>query len=80
MKEFAALRAKTFTYLTENNNQDKKVKGTKQCVIKLKVKFEGYKNCLESTQPETKKNQLKKNKVNADSLRENHKEFMKNTN
>ena len=29
MKEFAALRAKTFTYLTENNNQDKKVKGTK---------------------------------------------------
>ena len=29
MKEFAALRAKTFTYLTENNNQDKKAKGTK---------------------------------------------------
>ena len=30
MKEFAALRAKTYCYLTDNNNEDKKPKGTKK--------------------------------------------------
>ena len=34
MKEFAALRAKTYSCLTENNDEDKKAKGTKKCVIK----------------------------------------------
>ena len=29
MKEFAELRAKTYSYLTDNNNEDKKAKGTK---------------------------------------------------
>ena len=34
MKEFAALRAKRYSCLTENNDEDKKAKGTKKCVIK----------------------------------------------
>ena len=32
MKEFAALRAKTYSYLTDNNDQYKKA--TNKCVIK----------------------------------------------
>ena len=36
IKEFAALRPKTYSYLTDSNNKDKKAKGTKKCVIKRK--------------------------------------------
>ena len=32
----------------------KKPKGTKKCVIKRKLKFVGYKNCLEAIQLEIK--------------------------
>ena len=31
MKEFAGLRAKTYSYLKENNNEDKKEKAQKMC-------------------------------------------------
>ena len=75
-KEFAALRAKTYSYLTGNNDEDKKAKGTKKCVIKRKLKFEDYKNCLEATQLKNKINQLEENNVDAESLKENHKEFI----
>ena len=37
-----------------------------------------YKHYLEATQCENKINQLEKSKVDLDSLRQNHKEFMKN--
>ena len=46
MKEFVGLRAKTYSYLKDNNDEDKKAKGTKKCVIKRKLKFQDYKNCL----------------------------------
>ena len=49
MAKFAGLRAKTYTYLIDDGSEDKKAKGTKKCVIKRKVKFENYKNCLEAT-------------------------------
>ena len=49
MKEFAALRAKTYSYLTGINDEDKKAKGTKNCVIKEKLKLEDGKNCSEAT-------------------------------
>ena len=52
MKEFVALKAKTYGYLTDSKNEDKNVKGTKKCVIKRKLKFEDYKNCLVVTQLE----------------------------
>ena len=73
MKEFAILRAKTYSYLTDKNNEDKQSKDTKKCVIK-KLKSEDYKNCLEATQLERKINKLEKNKVNIDSLKEKYKE------
>ena len=48
MKQFATLREKTYSYLTENNNKDKK--GTRKCFIKRKLKFQDCKNCLSVTQ------------------------------
>ena len=77
MTEFAALRAKTYSYSTDNKDEDKKAKGTKKCVIKRKLKFEDYKHCLEPTQLENKINHLQKRNLNVDNLRENHKEFIK---
>ena len=44
--EFVALRPKTFSYLIDDGNSDKKAKGTKKCVIKQRLKFNGYRNCL----------------------------------
>ena len=36
MKEFVALRAKTCAYLTDDDSEDKKAKGTNKCVVKRK--------------------------------------------
>ena len=46
MKEFCALRAKTYTYLMEDDSEMKKAKGVKRCVIKRRLIFENYKNSL----------------------------------
>ena len=50
--KFVELRAKTYSYLIDDGSEDKKVKSTKKCVIKRKIQFENYKNCLEATQLE----------------------------
>ena len=41
----------------------KKQKAQIECVIKRKLKFKNYKNCLEVTQLENKINYLEKNKT-----------------
>ena len=46
MKEFSAFRAKTYSYLMDDNSEVKKSKGTKKCVIKRELMFENYKDCL----------------------------------
>ena len=46
MKEFCTLRAKTYSYLMDDNSEIKKSKGTKKCVIKGEPMFENYKDCL----------------------------------
>ena len=43
--EFVTLRPKTSSYLTDDG-KEKKAKGTKKCVIKRMIKFNGYKNYL----------------------------------
>ena len=48
MKEFVGLRAKTYGYLKDNNDEDKKAKGTKMCVIKRKLKFQDHKNVIDA--------------------------------
>ena len=47
--KFVELRAKTYSYLIDDGSE---VKSTKKCVIKRKIQFENYKNCLEATQLE----------------------------
>ena len=54
----------------------KKQKPQKSVSENKKLKFDDNKHCLEATQLENKTNQLEKNKVNADSLGEYHKEFI----
>ena len=61
MKEIVGLRPKTYSYLKDNNDKDKKAKGTEKCVIKRKLKFEDCKNCLEAAQTENKISHLEKN-------------------
>ena len=46
MKEFCALRAKAYAYLMDDGSEKKKAKGTKKCVMKRRLMFENYKDCL----------------------------------
>ena len=46
MKEFAAPRPKTYSYLMDDGNTDKKTEGTKKFVIKRILKFNDYNNCI----------------------------------
>ena len=46
MKEFCTLRPKPYAYLLDNDNEKKKAKGIKKCVIKRELMFENYKNSL----------------------------------
>ena len=62
MKKFVGLRAKAYSYLKDNNDEDKKEKCAKKCVIK-KIKFKDYKNCLKASQIENKINYLEKKKT-----------------
>ena len=48
MTEFVGLRAKTCSYLLDDGSKNKKVKDTKNCVIKRNLKFENYKKLFRS--------------------------------
>ena len=45
MKEFCGLRAKTYTYLMEDDSERKKAKGVKRCAVKRLI-LENYKDSL----------------------------------
>ena len=60
VKESVGLRAKTYSQLKDNNDEDKTAKDTKKCARKRKLKFEDYKNCLEEAQIENEINHLQK--------------------
>ena len=78
MTKFVGLRAKTYNYLINHGSEDKIAKGAKKCVIKRQLKFENYKNCLEATQVDNKIKYLEKTKINMDSPKRYHKEFIRN--
>ena len=59
------------------SNEDEKVKHTKKYVIKRKFNYGKYKSYLEATQLENKINHLEKYGTDVDSLKEDHKEFIK---
>ena len=46
MKEFVALKAKTYSYLMDDDTEHKKAKRTKNYVIKRRLMFKNYKDCL----------------------------------
>ena len=46
MKKFVALRAKILGYLMDDDTEHKKAKGTKKCVLKKRLMFENYTDCL----------------------------------
>ena len=54
MTKVVGLRTKTYSYLIDDGSEDKKARDTKKCVIKRKLKFVNYKNCLEATQLDNK--------------------------
>ena len=56
----------------------KKTEGKKKCTIERKHKIQDYESCLEATQLKNEINHLEKAKVDVDSLKQNHKEFIKN--
>ena len=77
------MRANTYSYLIDDGSEDKKAKGRKECVIKKKLEFENYKNCLKAYQLENKINLtlLIKNKIDIDNFfrsKRRHQEIIKN--
>ena len=71
--DFATLIPKTYSFLTDGTDKNKKPNGTKNFVTKPIIKVKDYKNCFEATQIENKINQLeKKNKFFVNSFKENH--------
>ena len=54
MKNFVGLRAKAYSYIIDDRSENKKAKGTKTCVVKIKLKFEDSENCLKAIQLENK--------------------------
>ena len=72
MKKFVRLRAKTYSYLKDNNNDE----GTKKCVIERNLKFRDYKKYLKASQIEKKINYLENKKIDVDCLKEDIKEFV----
>ena len=50
----------------------KKATGTKRFVTRRKIKFKNYKKFLEATQLENRINHLEKNKIDIESLKNDH--------
>ena len=69
---YVGLREKTFT-LQMMIVKTKKATGTKRFVTRRKLKFKNYKNFLEATQLENRINHLEKNKIDIESLKNDHK-------
>ena len=76
--KFVGLRSKTYSYLKDNNDEGKKTKGAKGCVVKRKLKFKDYKNWLKSSQIINTVNYLEKKGINVDTLKEDRRGFIKN--
>ena len=46
IKKFCAHRAKTYTYLMDDDSEKEEAKGIKKCVTKRRLMFENYKDSL----------------------------------
>ena len=77
MKKIVEFIEKTCSYLNDNNDEDRKAKSTKTCIMKRKLKFEDCKNCLQPAQIERKINYLEEKKIDVDSLEQDKNKFVK---
>ena len=68
MIRFVGLQEKTYSYLIDDGSEDKKAKGTKKCVIKIKLKFKHHKDWLEANYLNNVINCLGTNEINIHSL------------
>ena len=71
--EFVALRPNTYSYFMNDGNTDRKGKGTKKCVIKTILKFNGYKTCLLNNKVILKSRQRFKSELQSVFTEENNK-------
>ena len=68
MKEFVGLRPKSYSFLKDDDSEDKKSKGTKKRVMKRKLEFEDYRHCLETTQIKNKIDHSERKNLNVENL------------
>ena len=68
-----------YSYLKDNDDEYKKVKGAKSCVIRRKRKFKDYKKCLKTSQTVNITNYLERKEIDVDCLKEDKKEYIKNS-
>ena len=71
------LRANTYSYLTDNNDESKKGKGKRKFGNEKKTYIERLQKLFRSKSLENKIIRLNNNKISVKTLTENHKEFMK---
>ena len=72
------IETKTYDYFADNIDEKKKEKDIKKCAIKWKLKFKDSKICPEANQLKNEINHSEKSKLDLDSLKLNHKEFIQN--
>ena len=78
MKELVGLCPEIYSCLNDSDDECKKAKGTNNCVVKTKLKFQDYEKCLKASQIINTVNYLEKKGINIDSLKEDKKQFIKN--
>ena len=69
MTKFVTLTPKIYSYLKDNNDEGKKAEGTKNRVIKRKLKFKDYKNCLKASRIIDIINYLERKEIDVDCLK-----------
>ena len=76
--KFVSLSSKAYSYLKDINDECKKEKGTKKCVVKRKLKFQDYKNFLKASQIVNTVNYLEIKGIDVYSFKDDKKEFINN--
>ena len=71
MKKFVGLRPRTYSHLKDNDDDYKKAKGTKRCVMKTKLKFHNCKSCFKACQFINTVNYLERQGINFNRLKTN---------
>ena len=70
LKKIIGLCLETYSYLKDNNDEGKKVKGRKSCIIKREFSFKDYKKCLMASRFLNIISYLEKNEIDVDCLKE----------